>query len=340
VLQASLAGDNGEISLRLSGSLRYFWVRRGYLSEGRTWITNALRLKSAQAPTQLRADTLVRVGDIAYMQCNYPAAREFREEALTILQQIGNQQGIARALIGLADTETAVGDYDKAESLFLQAVEITQQNGDHGGTATALAYLAWIPIRSRGDYQQAKTYLEQSLALFQQKGDRVGSALAYSGLGEVAIRQGELAEALNLLEQSLRLRQESGEKWGVAATLGSLAWVAQLQGDFEKARSHLRESVLIRRDLGDPGGIAWCLEKLAEIAHLSQDDGCAARVFAAASALRLSVNSAIDAPDVPAYERILARIRVNLGEEVYKTVWDEGLSMSLEQLFEYLGLSL
>lgn len=331
--------NDGQASLRFVTSLASFWRTRGHPGEGRSWFAEALGLKGADAPTQARAEALRSAGGIAYLQCDYSAARGLYLEALDIDREIGDQRGHAGTLIGLADMELASGAYDTAESMFQQAIQIMQEIGDQGGIAGALCLMAWCPLRSRGDYPQAIAWLEQSLEIYQQMGNKLGTALAYSGLGEIAVRQGDLDRATILLEQSLMLRRELGEKWGTAASLGSLAWVALRQGDFERATALLGESLRIRKDIGDPGGMAWCLEKLAEIAHAQNDDGRAVRIFGAAAALRVSANSAIDPTDQPAHDGLIADIRARLGGEVYEAVWAEGQAMPVEDLLEYLSLS-
>ena len=339
-LQWSLvADDTGETSQRLASSMAHFWRRRGHFSEARACFADALRLTGAGIPTQARAHALTDVGSIAYLQCDYPAARMFYQEALDIDQHLDDQHGFAWTLAGLADVELALGAYASAEPNYLQAVEIMEQIGDVRGLAYVLCLMSWCPLRATGDYTRATAWLERGLVLYQQVGDKGGISLAYSGLGEIATRQGELEQAIHLLEQGLKLRQEIGDRWGISASLGGLAWVAQLQGDFERATALLNESLLIRKDIGDPGGIAWCLEKLAEIAHLKKDDGRAARIYGAAAVLRASVNSVIDPTDQPEHNRVIAQIRTRLGDEVYQAVWAEGQTMLLEQLMEYLSLS-
>jgi predicted ATPase/DNA-binding CsgD family transcriptional regulator len=339
-LNWSLAHDqDAQTSLRFVAGLAPFWRTRGNPSEGRAWFADALQLKGADAPTHVRAEALRGAGGIAYLQCDYSAAREFYQEALDIHQQLGDQRGFAHALVGFADMELAIGAYDAAETSFQQAVQIMRQIGDQDGVAWASCLMAWCPLRSRGDYPQAIAWLEQGLALYEQMGNRTGTALAYSGLGEIAVRQGKLAQAIPLLEESLRLRQELGEKWGIAASLGSLAWTARLQGDFERATALLGESLHIRQDINDPGGIAWCLEELAEIAHVYKDDGLAARILGAAASLRTGVSSAIDPIDLPEYDRLIAEIRAQLGDDVYEAVWAEGQMMPLENFLEVLPIS-
>jgi non-specific serine/threonine protein kinase len=181
--------------------------------------------------------------------------------------------------------------------------------------------------------------LEEFLALAQQVGDLTYIAFAYSGLGEVAVRQGQYERAAAMLAESLRLHRARGDKWGVATVLGSLGWVALLQRQYEQMRAALGESLALRLEIGDQGGIAWCLEKLAEAALLQGEATAAAarwerqqaatRIFAAAARLRAPIHSVIDPADQPAYERNLAALRAGLGEAAFAAAWAEGETLTL-----------
>ena len=86
---------------------------------------------------------------------------------------------------------------------------------------------------------------------------------------------------------------------------------------------------------GDRGGIAWCLEKLAEAGNLQSRLRPAAIIFGAASALRASVGSAMDAADRPAYERTISKIRTKLGEAAFAAAWEEGRALTVEVAVDY-----
>jgi predicted ATPase len=47
----SLEHEKAQMGLRLAGALRWFWMRRSYLSEGRTWLTSNLELAEGVEPT-------------------------------------------------------------------------------------------------------------------------------------------------------------------------------------------------------------------------------------------------------------------------------------------------
>jgi tetratricopeptide (TPR) repeat protein len=156
-----------------------------------------------------------------------------------------------------------------------------------------------------------------------------------SGLGEVALREGDYARATRLLEESLQLRRQLGNKWGVGVSLGTLGWIAIHEGDWKRAVARLGESLEIRQEIGDKGGSAWCLERLAEVALAQQRAEKAVRIFGAAAALRESLGSVIDPVDRSEYEDRLASLRAELGEEQFASAWEGGRALPLEQAVGY-----
>ena len=175
----------------------------------------------------------------------------------------------------------------------------------------------------------------EGLVACRQAGDLRQITSALAGLGELAIRRGRYDRASSLLRESSEISQRSGDKWGIPIALGSLGWVALLQGDFKEMRRLLAESLDIRLQTGDRGGIAWCLEKLAEAGSLRSRFRPAAIIFGAASALRASVGSVMDAADRPAYERTISRLRSQLGDEAFAAAWDEGRALTVEVAVDY-----
>jgi tetratricopeptide (TPR) repeat protein len=156
-----------------------------------------------------------------------------------------------------------------------------------------------------------------------------------SGLGEVALRQGEYMRATQLMEESLELRRQLGNKWGVGVSLGMLGWVAMRERDWDRAIARLGESLEVRWEIGDKGGSAWCLERLAGVAMAQGQGEKAVRLFGAAAALRSSIGSVIDPVDQVRYKKNLNSLRAKLGKGKYKAAWDEGHAISLEQAAAY-----
>jgi non-specific serine/threonine protein kinase len=325
--------------LRLAAGVARFWRLRGYLSEGRTHLTAALAWARAHVPVEPatvgRAE--LSLGMLAYLQSDYPAAREHLQNSLKVYRSLGpdSHTGAAHALEMLAEVATEEGDYVTAPELFAEALALYRGAGDRRGIADVSMQLGWCGLRT-GDYGEANRHLREALALFRELGDLVFIAFGLSGLGEAALRTGQYERAQTLLEESLAIRRRLGQRWGMGTSLGTLGWLALRQGRMDEMRDYMAESLAIRVEIGDKGGIAWCLEKLAEAASQQAGSGQtdlqrAVRVFGAAAALRAPVGSVIDPADQPDYERRLAVLRAALGAEAFEAAWAEGSAESLEQ---------
>ncbi|RPI97615.1 MAG: hypothetical protein EHM39_09205, partial [Chloroflexi bacterium] len=273
-------------SLSMIAHLARLWEVKGYFTEARDWLLRALRQPGAEQPTKARADALHDISASAYLQCDYAASQALYVEALTIYQDLGDQSGVAKALISIGEVATEIGDYKRAPQLFESAYAMLRQLDDATENARALTQIGYGALRV-GDLVQAQARLEEGLAAYRLEDDTVGVSLALAGLGEIAVRTDALKQATDLLEESLWLRQQIGYKWGTAVTLGSLAWVALRQNDLVRAAQILREILRIRFEIDDRGGIAWCVEKFAEIASWQGDAGQAVRLYGAAAAIRI-----------------------------------------------------
>ncbi len=89
--------------------------------------------------------------------------------------------------------------------------------------------------------------------------------------------------------------------------------------------------MVILRALGYKEYIAFCLEGLGA-AVATQTAIWAVHLWGAARALRESVGLAMPRVYRADYERMLAAMRSRLGEKAFATAWDEGRSMTPEQV--------
>src|SRR5439155_3600615 len=141
-----------ERELRLVLALNDFWDVRGHLREGRKHVEAALRHAGEHHPA-LRVKVLAMASDYARVQGDLSGARAFCEEGLTLAQQIGDLEGVARALHELGEAAVSEEDFERAIGLFEQAVIVAGQVGLSG--AGSIGNLGDIAL-ARGDYRRAK----------------------------------------------------------------------------------------------------------------------------------------------------------------------------------------
>lgn len=324
---------DAERSLRLLSSLWYFWYIRGHWTEGRTWLTRALK-DFGSGREALLARVLRGAGVLASVQDDFPAARSYLEESLELFMEIGDKEGTALTLNSLGLTLVNHGDVAEGESSLEQSLAIMQKMQNPWGIALVLNNLG-VSARSRGENDKAIRLHKQSLQLFRELGDKRHIARMLINLGINARDKAEHDEARKLLSESLSVSRELGEKVGVAESLLYLGSVERMQATYDLACSILAESLTISFELGDKELVAECLDEFARCACARGDAGRGARLFAACETLRHATGLQI----APAYranrERDVSGARTMLGEEGFATEWVGGKAMSVEEAVKY-----
>lgn len=371
--RACATGGDAEVGLRLACAVARFWLVRGYLTEGRGWLSRLLAA-FVHGEQSTRAKALNWAGALAWKQGDYAAARTLYEQSLAIHRELGDRGGIGAVLSNLGLLAYEQGDYAEARTLHEESLAIDRELGDRWGVAVSLMHLGSL-ASAQGDHASARPLYEESLAMFREIGDRGHIANALRSLGALCSRQDDDAVAHALYDESLAICRELRDRAGIARALYGLAITARHRGDHSAARSMHEESVAIFRDLGDREGLANSLQDLGVVAAARGDyrearalqeesleiyralgerpgiaasieglAGIACAVGAPARAACLwgameRLREEIGAPLVPSerreHERAVADARAALGDDAaFEAAWREGRAMSLERAIE------
>src|SRR5437016_13483602 len=109
-------------------------------------------------------------------------------------------------------------DFDHAETLLSEGLEVYRVLGDKQNIATSLYRLGLVAL-AKGGYPLAQSLTEDALSLYNQVGTKEGIADSLLVLSYVAIEQGEYSRARELAEQGLLLFREISDQWAIAYTL-------------------------------------------------------------------------------------------------------------------------
>ncbi len=324
-----------------AGMLAY---RQGEYAAARVALEQGLALGREVGDKLIMARSFNRLGNVAYSQGDYPSARSLYEQSLAMRTELGNKQAMALSFSNLGVVAYSQGDYPTARSLHEQSLTLRREVGDKRGVTSSLLNLGNV-VYIQGDYPTAASLYDQSLALFQELGDKSGIAITLLNLGSLAYLQGDYPTAASLYDQSLALFQELGDKSGVATTINSLGSLACIQGEYQTAASLYEQGLAQFREMEDKGGIAVSLMGLAAIrigaaGERQGPDGIAAaqtgtRLLGAAEALLESIGAVLEAVDRTLYTQGIAAARLQLGDEPFEKVRQEGRAMSTEAAIEY-----
>jgi predicted ATPase/Tfp pilus assembly protein PilF len=282
----------------------------------------------------VRGTALGRLGRLAFEQGDYERATTLLLDALQLLQEVGDRLGRAQVLSELGIIAFWQGEHERATGFYEESLALARDAGGRRETALALGLLG-IVAAEQGDHVAAMERLEGALALYREAGDIRGIAGTLINLGSKAERQGMLDEARSRYEEALRLSRDQGNKQQIALVLENLGSVAAMQGDHDQAAEHFRKSLVLSRELGAKRLIVSTLGDIADLATARGNWEPAARLGGAEAAQREIVGVPLGPYEREEREQGLERARQALGEEQWNRIWEQGQAMSLEEAAAY-----
>jgi non-specific serine/threonine protein kinase len=336
-LEWSRSTRNTTFALRLCGALIWFRHFRGYFSEGRTQIENAIQPFSGGSPefagepeqTAWLAKAVWGAGLFAWTQGDFASARARYEVSIRLFRQGQPSENLTHALSNLGLVALSEGNLAEAQALTAEAVALAREGGWDWALALLL-YNAGAVIDAQGDEAAARRLLEESRQRFHRIGDQWGQGVSILHLGLMAARRGDEALAQQLVAEALTVSREEGDAWGSVAALALLGQVVQRQGDFSAAVELYSECIALIHDrVDDKATLAIALHGLGSIAWAQAEPKRAVRFFAAALALRDAAGGAtpLSLTSREGLEREIAAARAAIEKTEFETAWVEGVSM-------------
>ncbi len=300
------------------------------------------------------------------------------DEALAIFRAVGDRSGIAyvRCYQGIG-LRFGGGYAVRGMPLLEEALALYQEIGDHYHSTTVIHHLGCI-ARDHGDVVRAVALLDQSLAMCRKRGYINEIPRVLNDLGDIACIQGDLPqatarywEALLLVEDEkndltrvwlllnltwlalvqgddgrvLALMQQQVEWFREQASLSvligmipALGALVNAQGDSAQATAILRDGVILQQQFAEQDVLIESLEAFAGVAVGQGWMVRAARLLAAAEALRTMIGVRRLPSARPAYERHVATARAQLDDAAFAAAWAAGQALTLEKaIAEALG---
>jgi len=282
-------------ALGLSTTLWWFWLKRGYLGEGRQRLERALS-SSQDVPTETEARALIGLVHLASFQGDAEGTRSLTARALVSARQAGDAWAEAYALAYSAVNELERGEFMRARAFATDARDAARRG---------VGPLA-----------------------FQPKG------LTWRVLGYCALQDGELHAAGSTFEEAVGFLREAGEIWGLAILLSDLAALRVLEQRYDDANVKATEALTLSRSLRDRRGIGWCLQTLAMIDTTAGRARQAAWLYGAADALLRSVGATGQVTFSRVQGNYLTASREALGLPAFSEAFEAGQKTSLQRIME------
>ena len=248
-LDWALRTGDVDTGLRIASAIWRFWLQRGHLSEGRTWLERLSVMPGDETRDRLRARALAALGGIAYWQNDTARTKAAYEEAVATARQLGDSQLLAGALLDLSYVPWLEQNPSGAEAVLREGLAIAEEAGDRVLIADFVASLAFLDV-DRGNPAGAIEPYRHAIEIFRQEDAAWKAADMLTGLGFITRMAGKPAAARRHLTEALQMFGRAGDALSMSAVLTGLALVANDEGLHERAARLVGASARIRDEVG------------------------------------------------------------------------------------------
>ena len=316
-------GVESIIAVKLAVALMWFWMLRGYSSEGRKYVKAALELPAVQASDYIHGHALYVGASLAYSQSDNAEAQRMLERCLEIRRRDGKPVEIAATLSTLSVVRLGIGDSEGAREAGTEAVEIFRSLDDRINASIALFQLGQIHAYV-GDNAQALELIGKCLAVARELQYPELESECQLMLGELAFDGGNVDAAKPMIERALEIARDAGDKRGEATALWWLGKADLVQHNFDAARVSLGGALRAFQAFDMFAELVGCLEDHAMLLEAVGNPLAAARLSAAAERFRETLVLPRTPRDERKWQADVARLRSTLDAASLAKVWSEG----------------
>jgi DNA-binding CsgD family transcriptional regulator/tetratricopeptide (TPR) repeat protein len=293
-------------------------------------------LAASPEASLVRARALSGSGVLAHYQGDYDRAEDLCQEALELSRSLDDAKGVAEAYTGIALVRRTRGETAEAETLFRDALAVYEGLVDRTGIARTLDRLA-LNFVVAGDNDRARPLFERSLEQFRRLGDSHGIALGLYGLA-AARPAGAHAAARAWADESLDILRAGGDRRTFGKVLWCSACINADLGDAETAAAQFEEALTLFVEFGDRWFCGLVLESAAFLAAEVGDAERAVSLLGAADVIW-------DALGVPLmgylrdhHHLVLAETRARLTEGRFEAAWEAGQRLPVGAAVELVAV--
>ncbi|MGW7024453.1 ATP-binding protein [Streptomyces decoyicus] len=217
----------------LAGTLWFYWVGCGRLSEGRHWLDRALELESTHDEARMKA--LWVAGYVAVLQGDTVGALGALQECRDEAERTGNATAAAYALHRTGCLALVCDDMPRAEKLLRAALDRYREIGELNSNVLLGQVELAMAVAFQGELADAVRMCEDVLEVCEEHGERWTLAYAQYVLAFAAWSRGDGGRARALLEECLAIDHTFHDLLGAVLAIELLALVTLGEGDAEEA---------------------------------------------------------------------------------------------------------
>ena len=245
----NISQELGEPARQISAVYRLGEVaaKLGMAARAQQVAGSALALAEQVGDLNLKAASLVALGNLDLIHSEAAQAINRCEQALPLLRQVGDQSGEAYCLRVLSRCYSSISNPTQSKKYAEQALVLYRALGDRKGEGLSLNHIAL----ASSDYSFQRVYGEQALAVFQVIDDRGGQGQMYNNLSLLYGHLGLYGTARQYAHRGVQMAREAKSRSEIVLYLESLGRAEMDLGEYAQAQNAFDESCVLAREVSD-----------------------------------------------------------------------------------------
>jgi tetratricopeptide (TPR) repeat protein len=337
---AIIEGRDVDLGARLLDELWRYWLETGkYLEVKR--LSDRILQYAPGLDAALTGRIFLNAGLLATRRWDVEEGRKALERALRLFHPLGDEAQVARALNGLAFGHQEIGDWERAEALYNESLEIVRRLGDSRALATVLMNLGLLSETQTdthaADYERAQALYLECLAVARENGDAAQQAHVLQNLAELSLTREEYDRAVRYAEASLPFWRAHRNEEYLAVSQVLIGTAELARGQHAVARIVLREALPALVALHQGAALVSLFIGFAELALTDSHDTEAAQLIGFAQQLSRAQNFSgtihehVTAKAREHSEALTARARGRIEGAVFDAFVRRGRSLTLRE---------
>ncbi|WP_328497547.1 AAA family ATPase [Streptomyces sp. NBC_00414] len=225
--------DGGHLGQYLAGTLWFYWVGCGRLSEGRHWLERSVELDTEHERSRLKA--LWVLGYVAILQGDTVPAVAALDECRRTAERSGDFTALAYAEHRTGCLALVTDDMPRAETLLRSALDRYHDIGELNSNVLMGQVELAMALAFQGDLPDAVRLCEEVRRVCVDHGERWSLAYALYVLAYAAWTEADLPGARQLLTECLDITHVFHDLLGTVLAVELLALVTVTEGDAAEA---------------------------------------------------------------------------------------------------------
>lgn len=260
---------------------------------------------------------------------------EFYSEAIKLMEQVSDFQGMARSFNNVGTVYYYQGNLQKAIESYNKSIEIREQIGDFDGIANNYLNIG-VLYTDQGKFDLAIDSYLKALKLKEEINDKVGIAHCYNNIGNLHAEQNSPEKAIEYYLKALEIRENIDDKEGISGCYTNIGATYSELGQHDKALEYFQKAIPVYTELSDYSGLADNYNNMGIVYRNKSEFFKAMEFFKKTLAIREKIN---DSHGLAAVNSNIATTYSDMSSIVSKGKSAEYLKLSLKYGLDALQLA-